>query len=165
MNLKKTLLLALGLVGAGMAGAQAQEPPEPARAERLRQMIEDRFAEQLDRQLGLSESQSTEVRAILLTWARKRRDLERTERRLRQDLASQMRPGVAADDAMVTRTMNEILDGRIAFVQTFKDELEALAPILSPVQRAQYMQLRDRLMQRVQDIRGARGGPPGPRRP
>jgi len=164
MNFKKTLLLAVGLVAAGVTVAQAQQPPEPARAERLRQAIEDRFAEQLERQLGLSESQSTEVRAILLTWARKRRDLERTERRLRQDLASQMRPGVAADDAVVTRTMNEILDGRIAFVQTFKDELEALSPILSPVQRAQYMQLRDRLMQRVQDIRGARGGPPGPAR-
>ncbi|MEZ4587792.1 MAG: Spy/CpxP family protein refolding chaperone [Gemmatimonadales bacterium] len=154
-------MLVMSLVAAGTTLASAQNPGQPPRAERLRQQIEMRVAEQLQRQLGLTDAQYGQTRSVLLTWARKRRDLERGERELRQTLAAQMRPGVAADEAVVTRTMNEILDGRIAYVQTFKDELAELSPILSPVQRAQYMQLRDRLMQRVQEIRGARGGPPG----
>jgi hypothetical protein len=75
-----------------------------------------------------------------------------------------MRPGVAADEAVVLRAMNAMLDGRIAYVQTFKDEQAELAAVLTPVQRAQYVLLRDRLAQRVQDIRSQRAPPPAERR-
>jgi hypothetical protein len=155
------------------AWTQDTVPPDPIRAESLRRTIEERFGDQLIRDLGLDDDQAAKVRGVLATWATKRRALEREERRLRQALAREMRPGVAADDAAVTRMVDQLLDGRLAYVQTFKDELTELASLLTPVQRAQYVLLRDRLLQRVQEIRsqrqllpaGPRTGPPGARRP
>jgi hypothetical protein len=123
-------------------------------------MIEDRFAERLGRDLGLSDEQASKVHGILASWSAKRRSIEREERRLRQELASQMRPGVAADEAVVSRTLDAILDGRLAFVQSFRDELRELSAVLTAVQRAQYLLLRDRLAQRVQEIRSQRPIPP-----
>ena len=67
-----------------------------------------------------------------------------------------MRPGVAADERLVSRLTDEILDARLAYVQTFKDELVALTGVLSPVQKGQYVLLRDRLQQRIQDVRNQR---------
>ncbi len=138
--------------------------PEPVRAERLRQLIEDRFAERLALELGLTDEQTGRVQGILANWAARRRTLEREERRLRMTLMSQMRPGVAADEAVVTRTLDAMLEGRAAYVQTFRDELRDLSAVLSPIQRAQYLLLRDRLAQRVDDIRRERPGPPPARR-
>lgn len=157
------VMLAAVLVAAGASGARAQDLPDPERAERLRQVIEDRFNERLARDLGLGEADAAKVRSILGTWAAKRRSIEREERRLRQELAAQMRPGVAADEAVVTRAMAAMLDGRIAYVQTFKDELGELSAVLTPVQRAQYLLLRDRLAQRAQEIRSQRPAPPAER--
>jgi hypothetical protein len=135
---------------AGATQLSAQDVPDSERAERLRQTIEDRFTERLARDLGLSDQVAAKVQGVLSQWAARRRGLERDERRLRQELAAQMRPGVAADEAVVLRAMNAMLDGRIAYVQTFKDEQAELAAVLTPVQRAQYVLLRDRLAQRAQ---------------
>jgi hypothetical protein len=153
-------LTGLLLIVAGSLARGQDTLADPVRAERLRQLIEDRFTERLGRDLGLSDDQATRVHGILATWNAKRRSLEREERRLRQALAAQMRPGVAAEEAVVSRTLDAILDGRLAFVQSFRDELRELATVLTPVQRAQYLLLRDRLAQRVQEIRSQRPGPP-----
>lgn len=155
----KRMMVTAAILAAPVGSLGAQDPmPDPARAERLRQVIEERFAERLSRELGLDAEETSKVQSILATWAARRRDLEREERRLRQDLAAQMRPGVAADEAVVTRILDAMLDGRAAYVQTFKDELRELATVLTPVQRAQYLFLRDRLMQRVEDVRNQRAG-------
>jgi LTXXQ motif family protein len=119
-------------------------------------MIEDRFAERLTIELGLSEDQAGKVRAVLANWSSKRRSLQKEERTTRQQLTAEMRPGVAANQANVSRMVDQILDVRVAYVQTFKDELKDLSGILNPIQRAQYVLLRDRLNQRVQEIRNER---------
>jgi hypothetical protein len=165
----RRLVLVIGLAtaaGGSVARAQDSAEVEGPRAERLRQMIEERFADRLTTELALTDDQAVKVRAVLATWAQKRRGLERDERAVRQRLASAMRPGVAADERTVTRLTDEILEGRLAYVQTFKDELNALTGTLSPIQKGQYILLRDRLMQRVQEIRDQRQGqmPAGRRR-
>ena len=154
--------LFIGLVGLlAWTPLLAQDPSgEPPRIEQLRRMIEERFADRLEADLGLTGEQATRVRTILSTWAAKRRVLEREERRLRQDLMGQLRPGVAADEALVSRTVDAMLDGRMAYVQSFKDELKDLTTVLNPIQRAQYLLLRDRLNQRVEEIRNQRQGGP-----
>ncbi len=137
-------------------------------AERLRQQIEVRFGERLSEELGLTDGQSVKVRGILATWAVKRRNLEREDRQQRAELSAAMRPGVAANDQAVSRLVDAILATRGAMVQTFRDEMAELGTVLSPVQRAQYLLLRDRLLQRVQELRQERqaegGRPPLARR-
>ncbi|MEO8449658.1 MAG: Spy/CpxP family protein refolding chaperone [Gemmatimonadota bacterium] len=129
---------------------------DPVRAERLRLLIEDRFAERLSLDLGLTDDQSGKVRVILGTWAGKRRAMEREDRRLRQSLVATMRPGVAANPDSVTRLVDAMTSARIGYAQTFRDELKDLSAVLSPVQRGQYVLLRDRFLQRIQEVRAER---------
>jgi hypothetical protein len=146
-------------------------PPDPVRAERLRQQIEQRFGERMKEELGLTEDQASKVRVILGTLAVRRRALEQEERQLRQALANQLRPGVAANSDSVARLVDALTGHRVAFAQTFRDEMRELSAILNPVQRGQYLMLRDRLMQRAQELmqnrmnQGPPGGPPGRRPP
>jgi len=166
MRILRAVLAAALISAPGLAVAQEPEV-DPVRAERLRRSVESRFALQVKEQLGLTEDQSTRMRAVMLAIAGKRRDLERRERELRQALGRQLRPGVAADADSVGRLVDALTEQRVAFAQTFRDEMREVTPILTPVQRGQYIFLRDRLLQRVQEIRqarqgGARGSAPPP---
>jgi len=148
--------------------AQDTAMPDPLLAERLRLQIEQRFGERLKEELGLSEDQASRLRVSLAGIAARRRGMEGEERRMRQALAAQLRPGIAANADSVARLVDALTAHRVAFAQTFKDEMRELAAILNPVQRGQYLMLRDRLMQRAQELQQARMNqgvlPPG-RRP
>lgn len=162
-------VLALVLLGgARLAQAQDTLPPDPLLAERLRRQIEQRFGERLKEELGLSDDQESRLRLSLASVAVRRRGMERDERRLRQALAAQLRPGVAANSDSVAKLVDALTNHRVAFAQTFRDEMRELSAILNPVQRGQYLLLRDRLMQRAQELQQARlnqGGFPPARRP
>jgi hypothetical protein len=163
------MLQAMVLVSlaAGTGPAVAQEPAvDPVRAERVRRMVEERFALQVKEQLGLTDDQAGRLRGAMAGIAGKRRDMERQERDLRQALNRQLRPGVAADADSVARLVDGLTEQRVAYAETFREEMREVAAILTPVQRGQYLLLRDRLMQRVQEIRqsrqDARTSPPSP---
>ena len=148
----------LSLVVAPLAAAQDTALPDPVRAERLRQQIEQRFGERLKEELGLTDEQVSRLRVSLAALAAKRRGLEEDERRTRQALASQLRPGIAANPDSVARLVDALTNHRVVFAQTFKDEMRELSTILNPVQRGQYLMLRDRLMQRAQELMQNRMG-------
>jgi Spy/CpxP family protein refolding chaperone len=158
------LLLALSV---SVTSAAAQDTlNDPVRAERLRQMIEQRFGERVKEELGLTDDQALRVRTALGGLAARRRGMEQDERRIRQALAFQLRPGVAANPDSVARLVDALTNHRVAYAQTFRDEMRELGAILNPVQRGQYLMLRDRLMQRVQELQQGRAPlPPGPLRP
>lgn len=142
---------------------------DPVRLERLRQMIEQRFGERLKEELGLSADQASKMRVSLAGLAARRRVMEQDERQMRQALATQLRPGIAASPDSVARLVESLTNHRVAYAQTFKDEMRDLATILDPVQRGQYLLLRDRLMQRAMEVQQGRAGaaasPPIRRRP
>ena len=153
-----TWAIVAALVAGVSVSALAQDSTEVdgPRAEQLRRMVEERFTDRLMVELGLTGDQASRTRSILATWGAKRRNLERDQRDLRQQLTFSMRPGVAANETAVTRLVDNLALNRVAYAQTFRDELADLATVLSPVQRAQYVLLRDRLLQRVQEIRNQR---------
>ena len=160
-------LLIVAACAALTAPAAAQDTlNDPVRAERLRQQIEMRFGERLREELGLSDEQSIKLRVALSGLATKRRLMEQEERRMRQALAYQLRPGVAANADSTAKLVDGLTNHRVAYAQTFKDEMRELSTILNPVQRGQYLLMRDRLMQRVQDLQqGRQDAPAGPFRP
>ncbi len=133
--------------------------PDPERVERARQMIETRFFRRLSTDLQLDSAQAGKVREILAATATKRRTLMQEGRQARVELQRQMQPGVAADAQAVNRLIDNLVRNRTAQAQTFEEEQQALAGVLTPVQRARYLLLRERLVQGVRDVRGARGGP------
>ncbi len=160
------------LVGVLVAVLFAQTPAlaaqdtlnDPVRIERLRRQIEERFGERLKEELGLTPDQATQLRGALAGLAARRRGMEQEERGTRQALASQLRPGVAANVDSVARLVDALTNQRVAYTQTFKDEMRELSTILNPVQRGQYLLLRDRLMQRAAELQQGRAQQPLPLR-
>jgi hypothetical protein len=162
------VLIVVLLGQAPVLSAQDTTLNDPVRAERLRQMIEERFGERLKEELGLTPDQATRLRVALAGFAARRRSLEQDERGMRQALAAQLRPGIAANSDSVAHLVDALTEHRVTYAQTFKDEMRDLSAILNPVQRGQYLLLRDRLMQRAADLQQGRnlqlGLPRGARR-
>jgi len=162
----RALLVIAVLAGASSVAAAQDTLNDPVKAERLRQAVEQRFGDRLREELGLTDDQAVKVRVALGGLAVRRRGMEQDERRMRQALAFQLRPGVAANADSVAKLVDALTSHRVAYAQTFKDEMRELAAILNPVQRGQYLLMRDRLMQRVQELQQGRPqAAPGPFRP
>jgi hypothetical protein len=56
----------------------------------------------------------------------------------------------------VAQALDGLAQVQLDRAQAFRSELTDLAAFLTPVQRAQFLILRDRLQQRVQDVRARR---------
>ncbi|HWA55657.1 MAG TPA: hypothetical protein VG692_00270 [Gemmatimonadales bacterium] len=148
--MRATTLLLLGLcLGAG--APLAAQDDDSGRAGRLRQLIEDRFTARVQEELGLTEQQSLKLRETVGTYFVKRRTLEAEERRLRQALAAELRPGIAANKDNVARLTDQLLDNKVRYVETYRAEIRDLSTFLDPVQRAQFLILRERLLDRVRE--------------
>ena len=146
-------ILTLILAGSLVAGAvHAQVEDETRRGDSLRTIIQERFARAVQEQLGLSQDQADKMRVTSMSWFARRRNLEIQERRLRMSLAGQMRPGVPANQDSVARLTDALLSLKISQVETYRDELREMT-YLTPVQRAQFFIMRDRLLRRIEEVR------------
>ncbi len=125
----------------------------------VRQMIEQRFAAQIKAELGLSEEEGTRMQRILVASAERRRQMEQEERAAQQALRDQLRPGVAAQTDSVVKLLDRLTTLRVSFAQAAREEMRELGTVLSPVQQAQFLLMRDRMMARAQELRMQR--PPG----
>jgi hypothetical protein len=148
--------LMVALIGLA-SPAQAQEPgPARPRVEELRRRVRERVAQRIQQDLKLSPDQMQRLRATVGTYAGRRRELEARQRDLRRALGGELRPGIAATPDSVARLTDELLDVRVRYAESFRDEQRELARYLDPVQRAKLMVLRDRLTNRAQEFRRRR---------
>ena len=150
------MVLAVALAGLA-APLHAQEPgPTRPRLEELRRRVRERVAQRIRQDLNLTPDQMQQLRATVGTYAGRRRDLEARQRSLREALGGQLRPGLAATPDSVARLTDELMDVRVRYAESFRDEQRELSRYLDPVQRAKLMLLRDRLTNRVQEFRRRR---------
>lgn len=156
MKMPRTAIVLVALATLGAVPAQAQKLPPGGRAAALRGRVEDAFGRRIQQELGLSDDQAAKVQRVTVTWATRRRALEQQERRLRQSLNGQLRPGVAANPDSVASYVDELNANRVAYAQSFRDEMKDLSTLLSPVQRGQFQLLRDRVLARVQELQQQR---------
>ena len=91
------------------------------------------------------------MREVAGNYFLKRRDFDIEERRLRQALAGELRPGVAAHKENVARYVDQLLEIKIRYAQSYKDEARELGAFLDPVQRAQFLLLREQLLDKVRE--------------
>jgi hypothetical protein len=153
-----SLLGLLLLVGRALPTMAQDTAPAPATGTaELRQRIEARFTERVKLELGLNEEQTAKLMQVAGGWFAKRRAMEGEERDLRQALAGQLRPGVAANSDSVSRLVSRLLDLKIRYAESYRDENKELG-FLTPVQRAQYYSLRERLLDMLRQARQARSG-------
>jgi hypothetical protein len=151
--LVSAILLALA-AGPVLGQGDSVGPPGGAR---LRERIEHRFGERVKEELDLSDEQAAKLKAVAKENGGLRRALRQRERSLTAALEEQLRPGVAANQDSVARLTKELLDLRVEYAESWRDEVEKL-DFLTPVQRARLMVMRERLLKKVHEMRGERRG-------
>ena len=134
----------------------AQDLSDDSRASDLRRQIEERFTARVKEELALTDQQTTRMKSTVRDWFLKRRDMEDENRQLRDAMAGQLRPGIAANKDSVAKLTDAMLDLKVRYAQSFKDEIKEMSGYLDPVQRAQFMVLRERLLERVREVREQR---------
>ena len=158
-------LWALGLAGAvllapALAAQQPTAAPPPQRdtaeAGRLRAQIERRFSDRVQQELKLTPDQATKLRTSQERFGTRRRALMQQQMERRRALDDQMQPGVAANADSVRKLMDGMRAGRAEMLKIEQDEDQEMAGYLNPVQRARYQQMREHLMQRVNEMREQR---------
>jgi periplasmic protein CpxP/Spy len=149
--------LALVLVPLHSAVAQRADSTDPRRSDSLRQRIEERFASRVQAELGLTNEQTAKLRATSQAYGGRRRELRDRASRVREGLATQLQPGVAANQDSVAKLTDAMIELKLASAQLTRDEMKEVSKYLSPVQRARLFVMRERFMERVKE-HGHRGG-------
>jgi len=163
----RTTWLVLACLVLGAFPLMAQDDGEleaGGRALRLRQLIEERFTARVKEELGLTDPQASKMREVVGGYFAKRRALEADERRLRQSLAGELRPGVAANKDNVARLTDQLLELKVRNAQSYRDEVRDLSGFLDPVQVAQFLILSEPLLDRIREVRQDRDQAPVRRR-
>jgi hypothetical protein len=150
------LSLVLLLYPFGVAGAQRADTTA-ARADSLRHQIEERFASKAQEKLGLTNEQTARLRATSQQFGTRRSELRARGHRLREALAGQLKPGVAANQDSVAKLTDAMIELRMAQAQIARDEIKEQSKYLTPVQRAQLYVMRERFAHRVREVHGHRG--------
>jgi len=122
-------------------------------AEQLRMMIEQRFSQRVQQELKLSNEQTAKLRDTQERFGPRRRTLMRQQMEQRRALEDQMQPGVAANQDSVRKLMDGLTAGRLDMVRIQQEENRELGGFLTPVQQWRYNQMRERLLQRVGEMR------------
>ena len=157
------ILMYLMVLPFGIATAQRADSTS-VRADSLRHRIEERFAARAQEKLGLTNDQTASLRATSKQFAGRRGELRTRGQRLREALAAQLKPGVAANQDSVAKLTDAMIELRLAETQLSRDEVREQAKYLNPVQRAQLYVMRERFAHRVRDVHGHRGEMGNPHR-
>ncbi len=156
--MRSTYMLLLGLLLFPFVSAGAQSADSTsARADSLRQRIEQRFASKAQEKLGLTNEQTARLRATSQQFGTRRAELRTRGQRLREALAGQLKPGVAANQDSVAKLTDAMIELRMAEAQVARDEVKEQSKYLTAVQRAQLYVMRERFTHRIKEVHGHRG--------
>lgn len=158
-----TLGAVLPLAGQNTQATRRDSTVGPQEVE-MRDRIQENFLARAKEQMGLNDDQMTKLRAAEQRVATKRRSIEQEIRRLNGALAEQLRPGIAAKEDVVTKSLDSLGTLRVSYAQVFKEEQRELSAFLTPVQRAQFYRMREQMVDRVREVRQDRGGRQAPPR-
>ena len=148
--------LVLLLTPFGVAVAQRADSAT-ARKDSLRHRIEERFAVRAQEQLGLTNDQTAKLRATSQQFGPRRTELRNRSKQLRQALAAQLRPGMAANQDSVAKLTDAMIELRMAEAQITRDEVKEQSKYLNPVQRARLYVMRERFAHRLKEVHGHGG--------
>lgn len=139
----------------GMAGAQ--QDTSSVRRDSLRHRIEERFAARAQQDLGLTNEQTTKLRATSQQFGTRRADLRTRGRQVREALTAQLQPGVAANQDSVAKLTNAMIELKTAEAQISRDEVKEQSKYLNAVQRARLYVMRERFAHRLKEVYGHHG--------
>ena len=158
LSLMTALMLGTVLPVAGQNTQATRRDTAAVQEVEMRDRIQENFLARAKEQMGLTDDQMTKLRAAEQRVATKRRTIEQEIRRLNGALAEQLRPGIAAKEDVVTKSLDSLGTLRVSYAQVFKEEQRELATFLTPVQRAQFYRMREQMVDRVREVRQDRTG-------
>ena len=167
---RRTLIFAaLALLGAGSAGAQdsadLRTVATPAERAQLERQLRQRVGRAVQARLQLSDAQMARLQSTNQLFEGRRRALIAEERQLRAGIAEQFAAGDRADQAAVAKFIDRAIAIQRERLDLVEQEQRQLSSFLTPVQRARYLDLQERLRRRVEELRrGQQRGGPGGRR-
>jgi Spy/CpxP family protein refolding chaperone len=160
----RTMVCALGIalfIAPPLTAQDSAGPPDSVARQRLQREIERRFGQVVQQQLGLTADQAARLRATEERFRPRRQAVIRRQVLLRGALQGQMRPGEAADADSVRKLMDGLQASRAELLRLDEQQEREMSAYLTPVQRARYQMLRERLMRRLQEVRRERVTQPG----
>lgn len=152
------------LARAGMAG---QQQPNPRR-QALQRQVRDAFAKVVRKQLNLNDEQMQSLQRVDAKFEKQRRALLREERQTRLELGAAMADSTSADQSRIAKQMDALVQSQRNRADLLDAEQKELSTFLTPLQRAKYFAMKERLNRRLQQIvqgdsTAGRGGlPPTP---
>lgn len=153
-------VLALAVLAPVVAG---QGPPRDRSGDReqLEQRVRARMAQVIRERLGLTAEEGARLDAIMESFHEQRRALRREEWALRQSVSA-LGEGGSMGEADAREVLERMVELREEEVRLFRDEQEALLEVLTAEQLLTFQALRDRIGDRIRELRRGRGGGRGP---
>ena len=136
--------------------AQRNDSAQPPLGERalLQRQVRQAWIGNVRRQLNLNNEQMRTLNQVNTKYDRQRLDIQRDERQARLGLKAAMEDTVAADqNARIEQQMNALVGAQRRRADLFENEQKELAGFLTPLQRARYSVMQERLQQRLQQLR------------
>ncbi len=135
---------------------RAQQPGTPAaRRQALEGRVRRALAGVVRKQLGLNDEQMLKLQRVDQKYDQQRRAMVRSERQTRQALRAAMQDSTP-DQAKIARYMDDLVAAQHRRADLLGNEQKELAGFLTPLQRAKYQALRERLTRTMQNLQ--RGG-------
>lgn len=131
----------------------------------LQRQVRQAFAQTVRRQLRLNDQQMRNLSSVNAKYDRQRAEILRGERDARLGLKAAMEDSTAADQsARVEQQLNLLVQAQRRRADLLENEQKELSGFLTPLQRAQFYALQERLTKRLQELRqqNAPAGPPPP---
>lgn len=152
--------LALGAaMPVASAVGQGIAPSPGARPERaqLEQQVRQRLARVVQERLRLTDAQMTKLRQTNARFEPRRRNLLQEERQVRMALRDESVADSAANQQHVAELITRAIAIQRQRLDLVDDEQKELATFLTPLQRARYLDLQEKLRQRVEQLRRGQG--------
>ncbi|HTJ21848.1 MAG TPA: Spy/CpxP family protein refolding chaperone [Gemmatimonadaceae bacterium] len=151
------------------AAVRQEQQPNPRRQALVRQ-VRQAFARLVRKQLNLTDEQMQSLQRVDTKYEQQRRALLRDERQARLGLQAAMADSATADQSRIARQLDGLIQSQRKRADLLEAEQKELSSFLTPLQRAKYFAVRERLNRRLQELaqgdsaggRGARarGTPP-----
>jgi protein CpxP len=144
----------------------------PAERQALQRRVRQAFAGVVRRQLNLDAAKMQQLQRVDQKYEQQRREVLRSERAARLNLKTAMQDSTGhPDQDKIAQYMDQLVHGQRQRADLLEGEQKELAAFLSPMQRAQYFALKERITRKLMEVQtdsvagraGRRGGlPPAP---
>lgn len=147
--------------GLGRRGALGRAAPGTLQERQaLQRRVREAFSGVVRRELKLDASQMQTLLRVDQKYQQQRRALQREEREARLGLRAAMLDSAARDQNKIAQYLDQLVQGQRKRADLLDGEQKEFATFLTPLQRAQYFALRERMERRLQEMQERRGSAP-----